>query len=551
MTSTVAPGHRKRANFLGLCAILLTVAAAIAIVNPQRELLTWDDGWAYARSVVTLLYRGEYRLDQWSAANMPVQIGIATASSYLFGYSLTLLRWTTLCLLTLLLYSFFYLLRAIGCRMSHALVLTLCLLASPVLLALAFTFMSDVQFLAWLIFSLYLYCRGLQASSPRWLFAGSLAAACAIGTRQFGVAIFGGWVTVAVFARRTDRLNLIGWFAALLVPAAMTAWQLNGGTATANFTQAYRLAEQRVLLSQPPSRMLIEAIWRSSICLQYIAGYLLPVAPLTIGLCVARWRKEPGTRLLASMLTCATLGLVAFGLHLNSPLTVRPPPSGDWPWPALGLIWVLPSQPWATDAAKRVMDTIAFLAIAPLAWLALSNRLPDWRSRRPHALSLLMGGTALSLLVLLGGYVQLNDTYVVALLPFVLTALGYELSVESISRSWFGASAALALTMTALLAVSLHNQYDEQQIAWDKAEQTLRSGVPAAEISGPKHWAEYHGAFDDWIAAGAPGLKPPSGQLTIGSDPFHDPFYAWLARRNHQILAHDWVAPERVDAIRR
>lgn len=547
---TAAPRHRSHATLPALSAVLLVVAAAIAIVNPQRELLTWDDGWAYARSVVRLLSRGEYTLDQWSAANMPVQIGIAAMSAFLFGYSLTLLRWTTLALLVLLLISFFYLLRAIGCRAGHTMVLTLGLLASPVVFALAFTFMSDVQFLSWLILALYLYCRGLESGSARWLLAGSLAAACAIGTRQFGVAIFGGWVAVALFARRDTRLNRIGWSAALLIPIAMTAWQLNSGTSAPNFTQAYRLAEQRVLLSQPPLRLMIEAIWRLSICLQYLAGYLIPVTPLTIGLCVARWRRRPRTRLLAGSLTFATLALVAFGLHLNSPVTVRPPPTGNWPWPALGMIWVLPSQPWASSLVKRVMDMVAFSAIAPLAWLVFSSRLPDWRSGRPKAFLFLTGGTAMSLFALLGGYVQLNDTYVIALVPFSLLALGYTTLVERIGKPWLVASGALALSMTGLLAVSLHYQYDEQQVAWDEAERALQSGVPAAEISGPKHWAEYHGAFDDWIAAGTPGLQPPPRRLTIGSDPFHDPFYAWLTERNHRVSARGWTARDQGDAIR-
>ena len=60
--------------------MIIVFAAIVTIVNPFRELLTHDDGWAYARSVKHLLDTGEYRLDSWAAANMPVQIYLAAGS---------------------------------------------------------------------------------------------------------------------------------------------------------------------------------------------------------------------------------------------------------------------------------------------------------------------------------------------------------------------------------------------------------------------------------------------------------------------------------------
>jgi hypothetical protein len=72
---------------------------AVVIVDPLREFMSQDDGWAYARSVEHLLRTGEYRLDAWSAANMPVQIYLAAGLAEIFGYSLSLLRVSTLMLL--------------------------------------------------------------------------------------------------------------------------------------------------------------------------------------------------------------------------------------------------------------------------------------------------------------------------------------------------------------------------------------------------------------------------------------------------------------------
>ena len=111
---------------------------------------------------------------------MPVQIGLAATMASIFGYSLSLLRLTTLALTIVLLVSFRRLLIDRGSSPADAFALSLCLFASPVLLMLSFTFMSDVQFLAWLVLALMLYTRASLSGSILMMLTGSFAAACAI-----------------------------------------------------------------------------------------------------------------------------------------------------------------------------------------------------------------------------------------------------------------------------------------------------------------------------------------------------------------------------------
>src|SRR5258707_5239083 len=103
---------RRKVGAPGLVAAGLLLA--MIVINPFREMLSEDDGWAYARSVQHLLATGKNQLDTWSAANMPVQIYLAAALSAVFGYSLTLLRFTTLALLVAGVASFYALLREIS-----------------------------------------------------------------------------------------------------------------------------------------------------------------------------------------------------------------------------------------------------------------------------------------------------------------------------------------------------------------------------------------------------------------------------------------------------
>ena len=126
-----------------------------------------------------------------------------------------LLRLDTIALLVVLVLCFRHLAQASGSPPPQAVVLSLALLASPVLLMLSFTFMSDVQFLAWLILALTLYQRGLRLGRATPIIGGSIAAACAIGTRrsasQFSVAgsLPSLWLGVRN-ARRCDSDTCIG-----------------------------------------------------------------------------------------------------------------------------------------------------------------------------------------------------------------------------------------------------------------------------------------------------------------------------------------------------
>lgn len=512
------------------------VLAAAVIVNPIRELLTWDDGWAYARSVFTLITTGRYQLDQWSAANMPVQIGIAAVLAKLFGYSFTLLRLTTLGLCIVLLMAFRRLLESNGSPPALALAIALSLFASPVTAILSFTFMSDVQFLAWLILALALYKAGLARQKLWLVFAGSIAAAAAIGTRQFGIAILFGWAFTFALSSRQHRPSIATLLLATGLPGACMMWQLWMGAGEPNVTQAYRLAEQHVLITQPIRALAREVIWRAAIWVQYSALYLIPLMPVVIGTVVARLRTaSPSTRARAATMTILLMACVAIGLSLNSALTVRPRVISGVGWPALGIIWIIPTQPWMTENVQRLLDLVGFAAIAPLSLLMFlkPKLLPN---RWPHPNVLFIAGTGVALFGMLFIYVQLNDTYVVALLPFLLMGVAATLD-KAPSRFWITSNVVWSLAILVTVSGLTRHNFDVQQRLWDAADRAVAYGLPYDQVAGPKHWAEYYGAFDAWIAAGTPGLHPSPRNLKIGQDPFHDPFYKWLHERDARNLS--------------
>ena len=428
---SASPEPARRGPALLIVAALL---CAIVIVDPVREFMSQDDGWAYARSVEHLLRTGEYRLDAWSAANLPVQIYLAAGLAEMFGYSLSLLRASTLLLLAAGLAALYGLLRRGSLPAWPAAVLTLGFLASPLVLMLSFTFMSDIQFTGWLLIALWLYSRGFESGSDRDLLLGSAAAACAIGTRQFGMALIAGVVVAWVVSRPAKRPPLRSLLLALALPLAVSAWQLRAGLATPNFTQAVRLHEQAYFLTMPPSVMAHEIGWRLSTVLQYLGLSLLPVLPLLASLCLTRASRRDGppaagtTRVASSsqrsskviaMLALLTLaGLLLFSLK-NSDISTRANGSH-----LLLLPWMLPTAFWSMTwlmlgfAASGVVGAF-FLLLLFWRWQGTRPRVRDlpWQA-------LLTAATGLILVALHLSYVQLNDTYLVGMLPFVLLLVG-------------------------------------------------------------------------------------------------------------------------------
>ena len=535
------PGWLDRTAGPGM--IFAFVLLSIVVINPFREMVALDDSWAYARMVQHLLSTGQYQLDIWSAANMPVQIYLAAGLSKIFGYSLSLLRCSTLALLIVGLFSFYALLRELACSRQTASLLTIALLASPLTLILGFTFMSDVPFLAWLLLALWLYVRGLRHNSLTSIFLGSVAAGCAIGTRQFGVALVGGlvlcWLVSGGQRRPPFRLFATG----LAVPLLAAGLQFHLGLSAPNITQAVRLAEQHELFRQPAVVLLQELFWRCAIILQYIGMAMLPVLPLAL----FAWRSgrqgiSGRRRLIATITLLGGVAIVA-ALSMSSFLTARPAAQHRGAWEPLELYWLLPTQFEHGRPVMRFLDLAGIAGGAVLIGTCWKEILRAWHSRYLSTEWTFLAGTAVGLFALHLVYVQLNDTYITAFIPFGLLAFAKAERDGADHSHPLGWSAVISATLIVVMSLYIRSEYSAQDALWKGANALVASGVRPENIAAPLAWDEYHGAFDQWVAAGTPGLTAPPGTLTQGDDPFHDPFYQWRRMRDDKVDYHVGLYP--------
>jgi hypothetical protein len=459
---------------------------------------------------------------------MPVQIYLGGALSEIFGYSLSLLRLSTIGLMALGLASFYGLTREFGVPRSISFAATLALMASPLVLRLGFTFMSDVQFLGWFLAALFLYARGLRRGSDALIFLGSIAAACAIGTRQFGLAIVVGLLAAWILCRPEARPRLRTLLLGAALPAGAVGWQILMGLQTPNATQVIRLGQQDMYLGQPPPVLAQEFLWRAAIILQYVGISVLPAVPLLIGAALAYVGKSRrrATRL---VLLATLIGLALCAVLLVGGPVTGGPATSRWLWPALGLWWLLTIQ--LPGSLYRPLDLAGLAAAAALGALALLSARKPWPIRHNSPETILLVATGACLLGLHLFYVQLNDTYVIPFAAFALLLLAVQCRGSTVTLTSRVSAASVAVSLAALMVVSLwiRANFAEQATVWAAAERLANAGVPAAQIDerGTEGtWVGYRGEFDDWLAAGKPGYELTLDR--VDHDTVHQPFWEWV-----------------------
>ena len=473
---------------------------AVLIVNPLRETALFDD-WAYARTVEELLRTGEYDLHPWLSANMYAQALWGALFCKVSSYSFAALRLSTLALLPIALYALYRLALEHGISKANAGTLALCMLASPLVLMLSFSFMTDVPFLACMSVGLFAYTRALRLRSWRWMFAAGFAGATAMLVRQFGMALPFGMLLTWLTSR--DLRRRAGWIGAgVALPLVTAAWQLYQGSFNSNWGARLSLAVQREYVADLP-RLLVNFLWRPAMVLEYAALFALP---LILGLVVAtpsirrRLARSPGE---ARIVRRAALGLT-LGLLLAIALGNR----------ALGKPWLMPHLPWNLEplrevgvAAQLVVTAVVFAAAVALGCVLVLR----WASFRQVPLpvevrfldAVMLGSLGLHTL-----FAFIGDEYLLVFLLYALLVLGRALGLElERARPWACASSALILLVTALATRGVLSQ---SETAWQAAESIRERGVPPAEITSTWTWDAYY-LFDDYMeierARGIPPTK--------------------------------------------
>ncbi len=168
-----------------LCIIWLI---SILIVNPIGEFPLNDD-WAFAQSVWDLHNKGELIINEWPAMTLIGQVYWGTFFCKLFSLSFFTLRFCTLVTALLGIITFFRITKLLNINSRIGFLATLLLLFNPLFFSLSFTFMTDVHFLSFMLFSIFFFLKYFQSQKIIYLLFATLFSIIATLIRQPGVIV--------------------------------------------------------------------------------------------------------------------------------------------------------------------------------------------------------------------------------------------------------------------------------------------------------------------------------------------------------------------------
>lgn len=243
----------RREDGVAVAALVAVWAAVVVLVDPRGDVSLLDD-WCYAISVEQILNGQGFRVSPWSSTFPPVLIWWGTLFAWLGGFSYITLRLSTLVLWlagTLGSYGGF---RGLGIRPGAALVGALAFSLYPIAFVLAFSFMSDVPFMAFTLLGFSAMVAGLRSGSERTIVVGLGLAVMAFFVRPVAIALPAG-LLLGALALRDPRLRtrtaVLALLTILFMLAASTAatrlfpWGGDGGV-------QYRVMRLKFIFLVPP-----------------------------------------------------------------------------------------------------------------------------------------------------------------------------------------------------------------------------------------------------------------------------------------------------------
>lgn len=513
------PAEKRSAYGVPLAvATLLAVDALIVWALGIHGNFPLGDDWAYAWPVRSLCERGEIDLLPWTGASVVAQIGYGAALCKAFGFSFEALRASTLVLGAAADVGVLLLSVQLGAPAPLALLAALAFALDPLRVNLGFTFMSDVPFTAFAVWSAYFYARGLRRQRLAEIVVASVLAAIAALIRQHGVFVAAAATTVALLpfatgaANRDDRIvtRLRSALACAVLPvAALSAyyvWLLFVHGAPEAVARKTGEALQVDLLAI--GNLVFRAI-------EYLGLSLLPLAVVATSVAV---RSVP----LRALAATAGLGAVAYFLHLREGALMPYLPNlvYDFGVGALTLrdtLFLGLPPPIALGAPYRILLTIVATITSAAMLACWSRALPGVRRIETAVVSLALA------LLFAGSLLHTHyyfDRYLLPMLALAAAAAAGAIAMIGRQRQPprpngpIGVTAMAALALMGWFAVAGTHDY----LAWNRARHALldelvtEEGVKPTRIDGGME-------FNAWHLAKASGYAPTDTEVKIGADP--------------------------------
>ena len=195
----------KRQSLIPILALVWVVAAVI--VNPIGDFPLNDD-FSFGRTVYNLSERGILEFDDWLSMTLITQVLWGASFCKLFGFSFTVLRFSTLILGYFGVIACWLMVRALGLRGFFPALVALVIAFNPLYFSLSYTFMSDVPFFSLLCLSILFYVKFFKSEKFKWFLWANVFALATIFIRQLGLLLPLTFAFTWLFAKKINSRNI-------------------------------------------------------------------------------------------------------------------------------------------------------------------------------------------------------------------------------------------------------------------------------------------------------------------------------------------------------
>lgn len=512
--SLARSGPLARSPVTGLVAMLrdhwpvggvfLAFIVSMFIV-PTLAPVAISDDWVYIRSVEILLREGRFEILTVASANLLFQVLWGALFGVLFGPSLGVFRLSMVVLWLLSAGACYALLLQLTRDRVRSALGTAVYAFNPLGYSLAFSFMTDAPFVATMVIAVACYARGLGRDEEdlRWVFAGSLASACAILIRQPGVFIpFAAVLATLIDGRlrpdaRGVRLGIATAFAPFIVFLAFFVWlrYVHGEP------EVHQLM-QRQLLEGGFAAIRLHALRLYIIELAYLGFFALPLAAAAVVALpsVTRAMTPRAWAWFVAWEAAVVAGIAGFrALGARMPLIPH----------FVSRFGVGPNdliEPRAVLFGPTTRDVFTLLCAlaAVVAGLVVFSRLAQWRSTDladRRAATLVLSQLAVMFLgaLVVSAHFRLwfnegvpgpsLDRYLLPLVPLATAAILWALRDHRISLDlgWW-----MALSLGLFAVVGTRDNLVFHREIWALAREANALGIPNLQLDAGASWDGYY-----------------------------------------------------------
>ncbi len=473
-------------------------AIGIALVNPIGDFPLNDD-FSYGRTVYNLSDLGIFQFDDWLAMSLITQVLWGAAFTAVFGFSFTVLRFSTLVLAYIGLSACYLLARDLGASRGLSLLAALSIGFSPLFFSLSHTFMTDIPFFSFLVLSVLFFNKFISRGHLLSLFLATFFAIAATLVRQLGLMLPAAFlltyaIRALIYPQYRQFKDLIIAIAPLITGILAYVLYLEWFATVQDLPDNYDDISR--LTKRLNKDFWLGTMQRIGLLVSYIGLFLLPVILVTSRF--KFWKNEEGERFALTILQRKiVIGLVLFLIACLGVGVAHVFWGNIFNGIALGPTLLKDGQhfsniPKFTPNQELVVKAMFFGGGILLAFSIIPVLFKSFKKENLQCISALFG--AMNILIY-GGFLMLEtlffDRYLIQLFPFVLILI---FTVNKKRHQKYSTWALIALLVMSLYSIGGTHDY----LAWHRAKKealehlTQEMKIPINQIDGGFEFNGWH-----------------------------------------------------------